>query len=74
MKNKIEDWYRNTTRHEKLEYIKETTSPGWFEEHFIDELVNWMGESDFDEFFKNHLVRCWDIKPEPELNALMEIE
>jgi hypothetical protein len=74
MKNKIEEWYRTTNRHEKVEYIKETTSPGWFDEHFIHELVTWMGEDDFNEFFKNQLVRYWEIKPEPELNALMEIE
>ena len=51
MKNKIEDWYRNTNRHEKVEYLKETTG-SWFDEHFIQELVTWMGEDDFNEFFE----------------------
>ena len=34
-------------------------------------LVTWMGEDDFNEFFKNQLVRYWEIKPEPELMAEM---
>lgn len=71
MKNKNEEWYRNTDRHEKLQYIKETTSPIWFEEHFLHELVNWMGEDMFNEFFKKQLVGCWELKPEPELMAEM---
>jgi hypothetical protein len=70
MKNKNEEWYRNTTRSEKVEFLKETTGP-WFDEHFIQELVTWMGEDDFNEFFKNQLVRYWSIKPEPELYASM---
>lgn len=70
MKNKIEEWYRSTDRHEKVEYLKETTGP-WFDAHFIDELVNWMGEDMFNEFFKKQLVRYWEIKPEPELIAEM---
>ena len=74
MKNKNEEWYRTTNRHEKVEYLKETTNPGWFDEHFIQELVTWMGEDSFNEFFKNQLVRYWEIKPEPELNALMSID
>jgi len=74
MKNKIQEWYRTTNRHEKVEYLKETTNPGWFDEHFIHELVTWMGEDDFNEFFKNQLVRYWEIKTAPELNELMGIE
>lgn len=70
MKNKNEDWYRNTTRNEKVEFLKETTG-SWFDEHFIQELVTWMGEDDFNEFFKNQLVRYREIKPEPELMAEM---
>ena len=70
MKNKNEEWYRNTTRQEKVEFLKETTRP-WFDEHFIQELITWMGEDDFNEFFKNQLVRYWEIKPEPELYAAM---
>ena len=75
MKNKIEDmnedWYRSTNRFDKLQFIKETSSPIWFDEHFIQELVTWMGEDDFNEFFKNQLVHYWEIKPEPELYASM---
>jgi len=75
MKNKIEDmnqdWYRSTNRFDKLQFIKETSSPIWFEEHFLQELVTWMGEDDFNAFFKNQLVRYWEMKPEPELYASM---
>jgi hypothetical protein len=75
MKNKIEDmnqdWYRSTNRFDKLQFIKETSSPIWFEEHFLQELVTWMGEDDFNKFFKNQLVRYWEMKPEPELYASM---
>lgn len=70
MKNKNEEWYRNTTRSEKVEYLKETTG-SWFDAHFIDELVTWVGEEDFNNFFKSSLVRYWEIKPEPELIAEM---
>jgi len=70
MKNKIEDWYHNTSRHDKVEYLKETTG-AWFDEHFIHELVTWIGEDSFNEFFKNQLVRYWELKPEPELIAEM---
>jgi hypothetical protein len=75
MKNKIEDmnqdWYRSTNRFDKLQFIKETSSPIWFEEHFLHELLTWMGEDDFNKFFKNQLVRYWEMKPEPELYASM---
>jgi hypothetical protein len=75
MKNKIEDmnqdWYRSTSRFDKLQFIKETSSPIWFEEHFLQELVTWMGEDEFNAFFKNQLVRYWEMKPEPELYASM---
>jgi hypothetical protein len=75
MTNKIEDmnedWYRSTSRFDKLQFIKETSSPIWFEEHFLHELLTWMGEDDFNNFFKNQLVRYWEMKPEPELYASM---
>lgn len=75
MKNKIEDmnedWYRNTSRFDKLQFIKETSSPIWFEEHFLHELLTWMGEDEFNAFFKKQLVGYWEMKPEPELYAAM---
>ena len=75
MKNKIEDmnedWYRSTSRFDKLQFIKETSSSVWFEEHFLHELLTWMGEDEFNAFFKNQLVRYWEMKPEPELYAAM---
>jgi len=71
IEDKNEDWYRNTSRFDKLQFIKETSSPVWFEEHFLDELLTWMGEADFNTFFKNQLVRYWEMKPEPELYASM---
>jgi len=71
IEDKNEDWYRSTSRFDKLQFIKETSSPIWFEEHFLHELLTWMGEDDFNTFFKNQLVRYWEMKPEPELYASM---
>jgi hypothetical protein len=74
MKNKIEEWYRETNRHEKVDFLRETTGP-WFDAHFIQELVTWMGEDDFNKFFKNNLVRYWELKTAPELyDSMIEEE
>ena len=47
------------TRHEKLEFLAETT-------HFdtnnqlLQEMVGWMTDDDFNEFYE-HFCGCWDI-------------
>ena len=35
---------------------------------FLDEMVSWMSEEQFNEFFE-HVCSCWDIKdPEDKMN------
>ena len=62
-------WVRQTDRHEKLDYLMETASPE-FKDNIVNEMVRWMGEEDFSEFFK-HLRRNWDIKTPQELDYEM---
>jgi len=60
------EWVDSTDRHEKLDFIMETASVE-FKDTFLNEIVQWMGEDDFSEFFK-HLRRNWDIKTPQELD------
>jgi hypothetical protein len=60
-------------RFEKLEYLQETCSKDFLDNHFLNELVNWMGEDDFTEFY-DRLCRLWDIKTPEELNKAMGID
>jgi hypothetical protein len=62
-------WMLETTRFEKLDYIMETASIE-FRDNFINEIVNWMGNDDFNQFF-NHLKRHYDIMTPPELDHKM---
>ena len=40
----------------------------------VEEMVRWMGEDDFEEFY-DHLCRMWDIARDPkDLNYRMGIE
>jgi len=59
-----------TNRQEKLEWLYETTSNDFIHNHLVVEMVTWMGEDQFNEFF-NHLCRCWDIKNPDELDEIM---
>lgn len=59
-------------RWEKLEWLKETTSHDFYENHLMDEMVRWMGEDDFSKFYDN-LCSMWEIARTPtELQAKME--
>jgi hypothetical protein len=61
-------------RWDKLEWLKETCSKDFIENKLMDEMVRWMGEDDFEQFY-DHLCRCWDIaKDAKELNFRMGIE
>jgi len=52
-------------RFEKLDYLLETCSTTFIKEcEFLDEMVRWMSEEQFNEFFE-HVCSCWDIK-DPE--------
>ena len=63
------EWIDNTQRHEMLDFLMETASPE-FKDNLVNEMVNWMGASDFADFFK-HIRRHWDIKTPQELDYLM---
>jgi hypothetical protein len=52
-------WMLETSRFEKLDHIMETASIE-FKDTFLNEIVRWMGEDEFDEFFK-HLQSNWGI-------------
>lgn len=54
----------NYSRHDKIDWLQETCSKDFLENHLMSELINWMGEDDFEEFY-DHLIRNWDIKRDP---------
>jgi hypothetical protein len=47
-------------RYVKLEWLKQQTSSEFMQTTFVEEMVRWMGEDDFDEFY-THLCRNWEI-------------
>lgn len=63
-------WIKNTNRWEKLEYLEESCKKEFMEKTFLEEAIRWMGEKEFDEFFK-HLCRHWEIMTPPELDYNM---
>ena len=66
-----EAWMRETTRHDKLEYLLENCSSKHIKDStFLRELVQWMGEDDFDKFFKRH-CSCWNILTPAEIDYAM---
>lgn len=59
-------------RWEKMEWLQEVTGSEFFNETLRDEMVRWMGEDDFNEFY-DHLCRNWSIARTPtEMQAIME--
>lgn len=53
-------------RFDKLEHLLETCSAEFITDcSFVRELVAWMSESEFDEFYQR-LCSHWDIKTEEE--------
>ena len=59
-------------RWEKMEWLQEVTGQEFFNETLRDEMVRWMGEDDFNEFY-DHLCRNWSIARTPtEMQAIME--
>lgn len=60
-------------RFEKLDWLIETCGEGFIKETFVNEVVRWMGEREFEEFY-DHLCRMWEIaRDEKELNELMGV-
>ncbi len=58
-------------RFEKLEYLRETLGRSFFgraheESIFLEELVRWVGEDDFNDFY-NKFCSDWDILKQDEL-------
>ena len=58
-------------RLEKLEYLRETLAEQFFgraheEMLFVEELVRWMGEKDFNDFYDSFCSN-WEIVKEDEL-------
>ena len=60
-------------RYEKLEWLEQTCSEKFMKEEFVLELVGWMGESGFEEFY-DHLCRNWDIKREEDVDTELKEE
>ena len=53
-------------RFEKLEYLIEPCSSEFIKEcQFLDEMVSWMSEDQFDAFYE-HVCSCWDIKTQDQ--------
>jgi hypothetical protein len=64
------DWIEDTTKWEKLEYLKETCSQEFLQEHLLNEVMKYVYEYQFNEIFK-HLQHNWAIKTAPELDYEM---
>ena len=58
--NNSSDILVTMNRYEKLEWLEQTCSEKFMKEEFVLELVGWMGEDGFEEFY-DHLCRNWDI-------------
>lgn len=52
-------------RFEKLDWLTETCGEEFLKDTFVNEVVRWMGERDFEEFY-DHLCRMWEIARSPE--------
>jgi hypothetical protein len=50
-----------TNRFDKLEWLKENCTEKHMKEMFLTELVGWLSEYDFNEFFEHH-CRLWSIE------------
>ena len=62
-------WVHQSDRFEKLDFIMETATVE-LKDNFLNELVQWMGDKEFAEFFK-HIRRNWDFKTPQELDYAM---
>jgi hypothetical protein len=60
------EWIDCTRRSVKLDYLLETSTQE-FKDKLLDEIVQWMSEDDFREFF-NCLRRNWNVLTPQELD------
>jgi len=51
-------------RYDKMQWLRETCTEHFIAEEFIDQLVLWLGEDDFERFY-DKLCRDWQIKRDP---------
>ena len=51
----------HTNRFDKLSWMFDNTTEKHMKEMFLTELVNWLEEDEFTEFFKFH-TRVWNIE------------
>ena len=63
------EWVKTADRHEMLDFLTETASPE-FRDTLLTEMVKFMGNHDFAEFF-NHLRRNWGVLTPMELDYQM---
>lgn len=49
-----------TNRFQKTEQLQELLGEDFMKTTFIDELVMWVGENEFNDFY-DHLCRSWEI-------------
>lgn len=52
-------------RYEKYEWLNKVCTEKFMKEEFVLELLHYMGEDDFNEFY-DRLCRLWDIVKSPE--------
>ena len=52
--------HERMNRFEKMEFLQETTTVDFHTKTVFEELVSWMGESDFSKFYDN-LCSNWDV-------------
>ena len=58
----------NTTRFEKVEWLFENCGETHMKEFFFNELIAWMFEEEFNEFYEHH-TRLWSIEtPEGDID------
>jgi hypothetical protein len=62
-------WIQDTRRWEKLDYLMETATPE-FKDNLVNEMVKFMSDKDFAEFF-SHLRRNWGVLTPQELDFNM---
>ena len=63
------EWVNSTNRFEMLDFLTETASPE-FRDTLLTEMVNYMSDKDFAQFF-NHLRRNWNVLTPQELDYAM---
>jgi hypothetical protein len=63
------EWVKTSNRHEMLDFLTETASTE-FRDTLLTEVVKFMSDKDFAEFF-NHLRRNWGVLTPMELDFNM---